>query len=65
MLNMKTKWLNGMYGYIDRKNCLTTDSSGLAFVIKLAVAMLGNFYAKPLGHGNAAQANVSLTPTAR
>jgi hypothetical protein len=30
----------------------------IAFVIKLAVATLGKFYAKPCGRGNAAQANV-------
>jgi len=36
----------------------------IAFVIKLAVATLGKFYAKPFGHGNAGQANVRYTPSA-
>ena len=37
----------------------------IAFVIKLAVATLGKFYAKPFGHGKAGQANVRMTPSAR
>ena len=37
----------------------------IAFVIKLAVATLGKFYAKPFGHGKAGQANVRATPSAQ
>jgi hypothetical protein len=33
--------------------------------MEIAVATLGNFHAKPFGHGNAAQANVRLTPLSR
>jgi len=32
--------------------------------MEIAVATLGNFHAKPFGHGNAAQANVRQTPSA-
>jgi hypothetical protein len=32
--------------------------------MEIAVATLGNFHAKPFGHGKAGQANVSQTPSA-
>jgi hypothetical protein len=33
----------------------------IAFVMEIAVATLGNFHAKPFGHGKAGQANVGQT----